>query len=389
MRRLISKVWGGLAVLACLLASAGCRWGGDEPAPPQFPAVATERRDPQFPDCPWIEGSYALDAEPGSQFETRSHFGGAEGIHGEAILIIERGPPGCSMQRAVLEPGQKSPVHCALHEVLRQPAEWVDQAARKLSTSDPERYRSWWLAARAASAQQAADAETGSYEQSLARHGPEQDQRHAFVGPECKDGWLQLSFGSRDGLYFHTEAAGDRDGGLLLRITEETSRSEIPLMCGGDGCAGIPLSIESRASWARLAPVERLPSWSFDARALPTPRPQGQASADPASEPLRGAQVEPAPRLPKTLEVPSAEWFVRVFELEDRIRARLTDERIDLWRPEGDRVRVSGSARDPAAVSALMGLIQRDAEVARAELVSIAAQGEHQRFALMVDLVGD
>jgi hypothetical protein len=319
--RVDSNAWGVLAVLACLLSSSGCRRGGDEPAPPEFPAVETGRRDPQFPDCPWIEGSYALDAEPGGQFDTRAYFGGIEGIQGEAILIIERGPPGCVMQRDVLEPGQKSLEQCALYKVLRQPAERVDQAARKLSTSDPERYRSWWLAARAASGQQAADTVTGSYEQSLALHGPEQDQRHAFVGPKCNDGWLQLSFGSRDGLYFHTEAAGDRDGGLLLRIIEETSRSEIPLMCGGDGCAGIPLSIERRVSWARLAPVERLPTWSFDARTLPTPRPQRHASEDPAPETARGAQVEPAPRLPKTLEVPSAKWVVRVFELEDRIRA--------------------------------------------------------------------
>jgi len=129
--------------------------------------------------------------------------------------------------------------------------------------------------------------------------------------------------------------------------------------------------------------------WSFDVRQLPPPRTRDAQISDAIGRSGRGPEVEPAPQTLPQPEVQSAEWFTRVFRLEDRIRQGLTDERIDIWRPEGKRVLVTGTARDSAAVSALTARIQRDTDVARADLVAISVEGKRQRFALMVDLASD
>jgi Tfp pilus assembly protein PilN len=96
--------------------------------------------------------------------------------------------------------------------------------------------------------------------------------------------------------------------------------------------------------------------------------------------------IEPVPELPLPDAVDDVAAFQRVFELEDRIRAQLVDERIDIWRPEGKRVLVTGTARSNTATSDFLRMLGRDAEVERAELVSISVEGERTRFSIFVDL---
>jgi hypothetical protein len=90
--------------------------------------------------------------------------------------------------------------------------------------------------------------------------------------------------------------------------------------------------------------------------------------------------------LPPPDSVEALAPFLRVFELEDRIRAQLDDQRIDIWRPEGKRVLVTGTTRNAAATHSFMRLLEADAEVARAELASITVEGSRMRFAILLDL---
>jgi len=98
------------------------------------------------------------------------------------------------------------------------------------------------------------------------------------------------------------------------------------------------------------------------------------------------AVIERVPAVPPLAAVDDMAAFQRVFALEDRVRSQLVDERIDIWRPEGKRVFVAGTARDNAATSELLRLLERDREVAQAQLVAISVEGRRMRFGIYRDL---
>lgn len=371
-----------LALSACLLLG-GCLRGGDEPPPPGFPKVDTDYRDPQFPECPNLEGSYALAPDAPASFDPRPLFGqGAARAEGGALLI-ERGPMGCAFDSSGLSAGQSVTI-CGLSLILRRSPAEVDAEAEALLQSDPAAYGRWWQVARkGVSLQGPLHLNLHAYERELARHGPVQDRRRTLTHQTCREGWLELESGWRDGRDQRVELTRDQTGGLVLRQTVVLSRSEITVWCG-DGCKGIPYSVVSEARWARLPPVERPSMWSLDPQRLP-PLARPPRGADASARPQL-AIVEPAPQVPPADDPASVRVFLRVFELEDRIRSGLGQERIDIWRPENGRVLVTGTTPSNAAASAFLRRLQSDESVARADLVSISVEGERMRFAILLDL---
>ena len=374
-----------LAILLFAGGVSGCFRGGNEPPPRQFPEADPAYRDPQFPECPNLEGSYAVDSDPGSSFDLAMHFSGLPDDRTGAALLIERGPMGCSFNSNHLKPGESTTI-CQLQFRLRRAPADVDREAEALLSDDPAAYMRWWRVARqGVSMQGPLHLSVYAYEQALAKDGPVQDRGGAFIHQNCAGGWLELEHGVRDGQYQVVEITRDQTGGLIARQTVELSRSEFTVWCG-DGCKGIPYARVTEARWARLAPAERPPMWSLDPRRLPpiarAPN-SSRSGADPAP---RLAVIEPVPEVPPPAAVEDVAAFQRMFELEGRIRAQIVDERIDIWRPEGKRVLVTGTARNNAATSDFLRLLERDAEVARAELVAISAEGERTRFSIFLDL---
>lgn len=375
--------WLAMFVLAGLLG--GCFRGGNEPPPRQFPKADPAYRDPQFPECPNLEGSYALEADPGSSFDLAAHFGQLPDDRAGAGLLIERGPMGCRFNSDHLQPGESTTI-CQLQFRLRRAPADIDRDAEALRRDDPAAYARWWRVARqGVSMQGPLHLSVYAYEQALAKDGPVQDRGGAFIHQHCAGGWLELEHGVRDGRDQVVEITRDQAGGLIARQTVELSSSEFTIWCG-DGCKGIPYARVTEARWARLAPAERPPMWSLDPRRLPPLVQASNSSRDGAATAPRIAVIEPVPEVPPPASVQDLAALQRVFELEDRIRAQLVDERIDIWRPEGARVLVTGTARSNAATSDFLRLLERDAEVARAELVAISAEGERTRFSIFVDL---
>ncbi|MBE5316563.1 MAG: hypothetical protein H4O13_14315 [Xanthomonadales bacterium] len=375
-----------LALFALASLLVGCIRGGNEPPPSSFARADPGFRDPQFPECPNLEGSYTLTPDPDSEFDPAAHFAGVPGDRTGAALLIERGPMGCRFDSGHLQPGESTTI-CGLQFRLRRASADVDRDADALRQSDPEAYARWWRVAReGVSLQGALHLNLHAYEQRLAQHGPVQDRGGALSHHDCEDGWLELESGFRDGYPQVVEIARDEVGGLIARQTVELSRSEITVWCG-DGCKGIPYALETEARWARLAPGERPPMWSLDPQRLPplvrATDPAMAASSQPA---LQLAVIEPVGVLPPPDSVEPLASFLRVFELEDRIRAQLDDQRIDIWRPEGKRVLVTGTTRNSAATHSFLRLLEADTEVARAELVSISVEGSRMRFSIFLDL---
>ncbi|WP_091238085.1 hypothetical protein [Aquimonas voraii] len=373
-----------MALLACV-ALGGCFRGGDEPPPPGFPKVDTDYRDPQFPDCPNLEGSYSLTPDAPASFDPRPMLGNQVMQMDGGALLIERGPMGCAFDSSGVPVGQSVAI-CGLSMILRRAPAEVDAEAEALLRRDPAAYGRWWLVARkGVSLQGSLHLNLYAYERDLERHGPVQDQRRPLTHQTCHEGWLELESGWRDGHDQRVELTRDQTSGLVLRQTVVLSRDEFTVWCG-DGCKGIPYSVVSEARWARLAPVERPPMWSLDPQRLPplARLPRG-ASPDAGARPQL-AVIEPAPRVPPAEDPASLRAFLRVFELEDRIRSGLEEERIDIWRPENGRVLVTGTTPSTAAASAFLRRLQGDAVVARADLVSITVEGDRMRFAILLDL---
>lgn len=374
-----------VAVLLFAGLLGGCFRGGNEPPPAHFPEADPAFRDPQFPACPNLEGSYAASPEPGGAFDLASYFGELPADRAGAGLLIERGPMGCRFDSNHLQAGESTTI-CQLQFRLRRAPAEVDRDADTLRSANPAAYARWWRVAREGVALQGPlHLNLYAYEQALAKDGPVQDRRGAFTHQDCADGWLELERGVRDGRDQVVEITRDETGGLIARQTVELSRSEFTVWCG-DGCKGIPYARRTEARWARLAPAERPPMWSLDPQRLPPLARAPNSSRFAADQAPRLAVIEPVPELPLPDAVDDVAAFQRVFELEDRIRAQLVDERIDIWRPEGKRVLVTGTARSNTATSDFLRMLGRDAEVERAELVSISVEGERTRFSIFVDL---
>lgn len=372
-----------VALLLCAAGMSGCFRGGSEPPPPGFPKADPGFRDPQFPACPNLEGSYAVTPDAGSAFDLAGFFGALPAERTGAGLLIERGPTGCRYNSDHLKPGEPTTI-CQLQFRLRRAPADIDSAADALRDSNPAAYERWWRTARqGVSLQGPLHLSLYAYEQALAKDGPVQDRAGALIHQRCTEGWLELESGFREGHAQVVELSRDEAGGLIARQTVELSRSEITVWCG-DGCKGIPYARRSEARWARLAPAERPALWSLDPRRLPPIAQNRSPSSGNATAQI--AVIERVPAVPPLAAVDDLAAFQRVFALEDRVRSQLVDERIDIWRPEGKRVFVAGTARDNAATSELLRLLERDREVAHAQLVAISVEGRRMRFGIYLDL---
>ena len=305
-----------VALLAGLLA--GCiTHSGEEP---DFPAPLSET------SCPDLSGSFALQADPGSQ----GGFGDASYTHAlnapaTVFSLFDSG--GYAMTTVFHR--DRAEFEAAIEGFRAQkPAEYGRWRQKALELFDPMRGA---LKVR----KELPFAE-------LTRLGPVPEWGGHGGKGHCRDGWWV-----REGDY-DTDIAMTRDvrGGLLVR-REKTERKVIGLWA--ETQAGIPYSIHVHSTWSRHAQVEVPPFWTPTAQNLPLDD-RVRAAADPDGWLRRNEDP-------------------RITDL--RIRARKlmgTDAQLLNFHREQDYVLFTGTLPDRTALDALLAALKQQPEVAGATL---------------------
>lgn len=238
------------------LAGSGCVERDRSPPPAAFPAIDATRLS-GHPACPDLTGVYASAVAAGSDARLAT-LGGLSEPRSSAIQITYVGP---SVQVATWWPPQA-----------------VRSEASALAWRDDVLYRIWWDAARGALSGMIVP---GSEAVARASSVPSPTAvRMATWAPECTDGWMAYASS--------VHLARDVAGGLLVREEVKVRHVELPLMCGGDGCAGIPLYTRFESRWARHPPATLPAAWAMDFASLPIPaeavRAGSGAPATPAAD---------------------------------------------------------------------------------------------------------
>lgn len=226
-------------VVLMLGVLAGCVQHDERGPPAAFPARDGARM-PGRPDCPDLEGVYSPAIAAGSD-ERLARIGGLSEARASAIQVTRDG--------------------AAVRIATWWPPATVRSEANALRHRDRVLYGVWWNAAREVLSGPLAPG-SDAVERASSVPDPTAVRAATWV-PECEDGWMKYATS--------IHLARDVEGGLLVRQIEEVDRVEIPLLCGGDGCAGIPLRVRYETRWARHAPSTLPATWSMDFAALPVP----------------------------------------------------------------------------------------------------------------------
>lgn len=247
-----------LAALLALATVAGCVKHDGRAPPAAFPAIDAKRM-PGNPACPDVTGVFSSVVAEGSD-AALARIGGLSEPRSSTIQLMQEG---ASVRVATWWPSK---------------AVWSEASA--LSHRDGVLYRIWWNAAR-----EVLSGEVSPGSAAVARASSVPDPtavRTATWVPECVEGWLPYA----TSIFL----ARDVEGGLLVRHDEEVDRVEIPLMCGGDGCAGIPLYTRIASRWARYPPSTLPATWTMDFAALPVPEGVAAGVGDAAGAPEIGSR---------------------------------------------------------------------------------------------------
>lgn len=292
---------------------------GDEP---DFPAPISETT------CPDLSGSYAMQADAGSQmpWDDASY---QHSLKAPATIV------------SLFDSGGY-----ALTTVFhRDPAEFAG-AVERLRNERPEEYARWRQQALSMF-----DPMRGALKvrrelpfDALTRIGPVPEWGTSGSKGHCRDGWW---VDDRD---YDVELAMTRDvrGGLLVRH-DQTKRSVIGLWA--ETGAGIPYAIKVHSRWSRFAPVEVPLFWMPTAAKLP-PSVQAAASTDPDGWMQRDGDA-------------------RIIGLRVRARKLMGPDSMLLnLKEDGDHVLFTGTLPDRAALDKLIAAIGREPEVARVQLES-------------------
>lgn len=309
------------AAATCLLAGCITRSGEQ----PDFPAPLSDSA------CPDLSGSFALQADPGSQdaFSDSSY---THALKAPATVFSLFDSGGYAMT-TVFHRDRAEFQAAVAHFRVQEPAEYGRWRQRALELFDPMRGA---LKVR----KELPFAE-------LTRLGPVPEWgAHGGKG-HCRDGWWVS-----DGDYA-TEIAMTRDvrGGLLVR-REKTERKVISLWA--ETGAGIPYAIHIHSTWSRHAQVEVPPFWTPTARNLPVDD-RVRAALDPDG----WLQRDEDPRI-----------------TDLRIRARKLmgpEAQLLNFRREQDYVLFTGTVPDRAAVDSLLAALKAQPEVGSASLESTMA----------------
>lgn len=323
------------AAAACLLAGCITR-SGDEP---DFPAPLSDSA------CPDLSGSFALQADPGSQ----DRFGDSTYTHelkAPATVFSQFDSGGYAMTTVFHR--DRAEFEAAVARFREQsPAAYAAWRQKALATFDPMRGA---LKVR----KELPFAE-------LTRLGPVPEWgAHGGKG-HCRDGWWV-----RDGDHA-TDIAMTRDvrGGLLVR-REKTERKVIGLWA--ETGAGIPYAIHIHSTWSRHAQVEVPPFWTPTAQNLPIDD-RVREAADPDGWLRRNEDP-------------------RITDL--RIRARKLmgpDAQLLNFHREQDYVLFTGTVPDRAAVDTLLGALKAQPDVGSATLEhTMAMSFGRVRFVIHVRL---
>ncbi|MFZ5656495.1 MAG: hypothetical protein ACOY37_05480 [Pseudomonadota bacterium] len=241
----------GVVLVLGLLA--GCVKHDERGPPASFPARDGARM-PGLPACPDLEGVFSSAIAEGSDARL-ARIGGLSEPRSSAIQITREG--------------------ASVRIATWWPPKTVLSEANALRHRDRVLYGIWWNAARDVLR---GELRPGSDAAARASSVPDPTAARAATWvPECEDGWMRYA----TSIFL----ARDVEGGLLVRQDEEVDRVEIPLMCGGDGCAGIPLHVRYETRWARHAPSTLPATWSMDFDALPVPDGSSATAGDGAADP--------------------------------------------------------------------------------------------------------
>ncbi|MBP7624509.1 MAG: hypothetical protein KA763_11105 [Xanthomonadales bacterium] len=317
-RRVVSLARIVVVMTACL--TAGCfRHSGDAP---DFPALISETT------CPDLSGSFALQADAGSQI-------------GWSNTTYTR-PLGATATVLSLFDSGGSAMTTVFH---RDPAEFA-AAVERFRKERPVEYAAWRKQALSLF-----DLMRGVLKvrrdlpfDTLTQLGPVPEWGMQGRKGECREGWW-VEQGDYD-----TEIAMTRDvrGGLQLRF-DKTERKVFSLWA--ETGAGIPYSIHTQSRWARFAAVDVPAFWTPTVQNLPLDD-RVRAVADPDG----WLQRDEDPRV-----------------TDLRIRARKlmgADAQLLNFKRENDYVLFTGTLPDRSALDALLVALKSQREVAGATLES-------------------